>query len=529
VIIILVYIKGGKMHPVLERREFPRYSCENTDAILFIADKKYKVKVKDICLNAINIIKSSPPKNFFLKSNLKINDLNLPVKLINSRNNNYIFSFILNHKLESKLALYIKKLSPNTDRRSKNTERRKDDRSYKTRRVIYPSLLKCVRYGRIKNIMQNNNYFYMRQVEGGAKNKIIIEGKEYLNFGSNNYLGLSYHPEVIEAAKKALEKYGVGTCGARLLNGTLDLHNELEHKLAEFKGGESCLVYSAGYTANVGVISALAQKDDHIILDKKSHASLIDGCMLSKSSIDFFEHNNIQSLEKKLKKLGIDTPKFIITDGVFSMDGDIAKLDEIYNIAIKYNAAIMVDDAHGTGVIGKTGKGVIEHFNLQKKIPIIIGTLSKALGCMGGFVVAQKDIIHYLKHMSRSSIFNASLPATISASALKSIEIIKKDKSLLQNLWDNTNFVKNNLKNSGFNIGATETPIIPIIIGDDIITNKFTKYLHKKGIFVNPVLYPAVKKKESRLRITIMATHTKADLEYLLDNLIKYGNKLKVV
>jgi 8-amino-7-oxononanoate synthase len=415
------------------------------------------------------------------------------------------------------------------ERRVKQKEKDRDIRK-NDRRENYPALIKCNKYNRMQKLMDTDSYFYYREISQISKNKITIGNKEYINFCSNNYLGLSYHPAVKEASIKAIEKYGVSACGSRLLNGTLDLHNELEKKLAYFKGGEDCIVYSAGYITNLGVIEALATtKNDILIVDEKAHASIFDGCRFSNGEVVVFRHNDTNDLKKKLNKLKDKPSKFLLTDGVFSMNGDIAKLDEIYLLAQEYNTAIIIDDAHATGVLGEKGKGTSEYFGLDYKIPIMVGTLSKAIGCVGGFVVANKKVIHYLRHVSRPSIFNVSLPPNITASAIKSLEIIETEPEHLKKLWDNTILFKNAVVELGFNIGITETPIIPIIIGNDVLTCELVRNLKELGFFVNPIFYPAVSKKESMIRTTITASHTEEDLSKLIFALKKLKKKVNLM
>jgi|SRR3989339_778052 len=402
------------------------------------------------------------------------------------------------------------------------------DQRRRERRIQKPIFLKCVRYNRMKRLMKENIYFYLREIQSRSGNKIIVKGKELRNFGSNNYLGLTNHPLVKEAAIKAIEKYGVGSGGVRVLSGTMDLHNQLEKKLANLKYGEDCIVYSSGYNANVGVISCLISKDEQVIIDEKSHASIIDGCLLSKPNMTIFRHNNMIDLERKLAKIPSNAPKIIMTDGVFSMDGDVAKLDTIYSLGEKYKAATYIDDAHSTGVLGKNGKGTAELFHLEGKIDLTIGTLSKALGGIGGFLVGSKDVIHYLKHNSRSFVFSTSLPPAICASLLKAIEVIETEPIWHQKLWQNINYITKELLNKGYNIGKTESAIIPIIFKNDDLTYLITKELEQEGIFVSPVVYPAVRKNESRIRVSIMASHTDDDLQFFLEKLNKIYDKHKI-
>ncbi|OGS46288.1 MAG: hypothetical protein A2539_02815 [Elusimicrobia bacterium RIFOXYD2_FULL_34_15] len=381
----------------------------------------------------------------------------------------------------------------------------------------------------MKRLMNENIYFYLREIQSRSGNRIIVKGKELRNFGSNNYLGLTSHPLITEAAIKAIEKYGVGSGGVRVLSGTMDLHNQLEKKLANIKSGEDCIIFSSGYNANVGVISCLINKDEYVIIDEKSHASIIDGCMLAKANMVVFRHNNMIDLEKKLQKIPANVSKIIMTDGVFSMDGDVAELDTIHSLSQKYKAATYIDDAHSTGVMGKNGKGTAEYFNLEGKIDLTIGTLSKALGGVGGFLVASKDIIHYLKHNSRSFVFSTSLPPATCAALLKAVEIIETEPIWHQKLWQNINYVTKELRGLGFDIRKTESAIIPIIFKNDDSTYSITKELEEAGIFVSPVVYPAVRKNESRIRVSIMATHTENDLHYFLEKLTKISRKNKII
>ncbi len=421
------------------------------------------------------------------------------------------------------------------DRREK-TDRREtkiDGENLKTRktdrREEKPFFLKCKKYNLIKNLMKDGNCFFLRELATGSMNKIIVNGKEFLNFGSNNYLGLTYHPEVKEAGIKAIEKYGLGSGGVRVLSGTIDLHNQLERKLANFKGGEDCIVYPSGYSGNVGVVSGLAGKDDVLIIDEKAHASLIDGCILSGAVFEKFRHNNLEDLEKKLNKYSNNQSRLIITDGVFSMDGDICPLPELYAIANKYNAAILVDDAHATGVIGENGRGTASHFGMEGKISLNVGTLSKGLGNIGGFTVASKDIVHYLKHNSRAFLFSTSLPPSICAGTMKAIEILERDTTIMDALWRNIKFLTSELQNLGFDLGDTKTAIIPIMVYDDVKIHKFVRLLADEGIFLNSVIYPAVKRKQARARLSLMATHTQQDLEILVSILKKAGKKMEII
>jgi 8-amino-7-oxononanoate synthase len=421
------------------------------------------------------------------------------------------------------------------DDRRKGERRTKNDKDDSVsvrkfdRRLTKSFFIKCLRYNRMKDLMNKGHYFYMREQHSGALNKILRNGKELINFSSNNYLGLATHPALIEAAIQATEKYGVSTAGSRVLSGTNDLHTKLEKRLADFKGGEDCIVFPTGYSTNLGVLSALVTSSDYVLLDSKSHASIIDGCVLGGAKINLFKHNDMQDLEKKLGEVSIDKPKLILTEGIFSMDGDLGKIDEIYELSQKYDAAVFVDDAHATGVLGKKGKGSAEYFNLDGKIDIVTGTLTKALGCLGGFVVTNRNIVHYLKHNSRSFIFSTSLPPAICAALIKAIDIIEENPEIVDRLRENSEYVIRNVTEMGYHIGPTESPIIPIVIGDEILTYKMTGMLEESGIYASPVAYPAVKRQESRLRISLMATHTKDDLDCLVFHLKRIGKELGII
>ncbi|MFH1369072.1 MAG: aminotransferase class I/II-fold pyridoxal phosphate-dependent enzyme [Elusimicrobiota bacterium] len=466
------------------------------------------------------------------------NMLRLPAKLEEVRTftdeNHYILRFVsLDEKQKTGLEDCLKTLAAISDRRFKESPAmsmsitRTSD--YYEKRVTKPVFLKCIRYNRMEKLMDRSRYYYMREIESGNETYLTVKGRRMLNFGSNNYLGMATNPEVKEAAIKAIEKYGVGSGGVRVLSGTVDLHNMLEKKLARFKGGEDCIVFSTGYTTNVGTVSALLSKNDYAIVDAKAHASLIDGCILSGSHLQVFKHNDMQDLEKELGKIDAKAPKMIITDGVFSMDGDVAKLDIIYELGKKYNAAVMVDDAHSTGVLGKTGRGTAEHFGLEGKIDVAMGTLSKALGAVGGFIVSKSKVIHYLKHNSRAFVFTTSLPPSVSASLLKVIEILETQPQWHERLWRNIRVVMRELYIAGFNTGQSESAVIPIILRDDHKTYEMTGMLEEEGVFVSPVVYPAVRRKEGRLRLSIMATHTDQDIQMLMDKLKKTAKKLNLI
>ena len=387
---------------------------------------------------------------------------------------------------------------------------------------------KLLLYDAPQKVMQAGIYPYFRAIESDQDTEVIMNGKKVLMFGSNSYLGLTNHPLIKEAAKKAIDKYGTGCAGSRFLNGTLDIHIELEEKLARLVGKEQALCYSTGFQVNIGVVSVLTGRSDYILLDELDHASLIEGSRLSFSKVLKFAHNDMVSLEKKLMGCEIDSIKLIVIDGIFSMEGDIAKLPEIVELAEKYNATIMVDDAHSLGVIGKNGSGTASHFGLTDKIDLIMGTFSKSLASLGGFIAADKEIINFIKHNSRSLIFSASMTPASVATVLAAIKIMKNEPERIKHLWEITDYALNGFKSMGFNTGKSESPIIPLFIGDDVKALTLTKVLLEDGIFINPVVSPAVPKEDSLIRYSLMATHTKEQVDISIEKITKAAKKLGV-
>ncbi len=371
-------------------------------------------------------------------------------------------------------------------------------------------------------------YPYFRTIESEQDTVVKIGGKDILMFGSNSYLGLTTHPKLKEASKKAIDKYGSGTAGSRFLNGTLDLHLELERRLANFVGKEGALVFSTGFQVNLGVISSVTGRHDFIIIDELDHACIIDGSRLSFSKVLKYKHNDMEALEKVLQKCNSDRIKLIVIDGVFSMEGDICKLPQIVALAKKYNANVMVDDAHGLGVLGDHGRGTANHFGLTDDVDLIMGTFSKSLASIGGFIAADNDAINYLKHNARSLIFSASIAPANAASVIAALDLMEQEPDRLQKLWDNTNYSMKLLREAGFDLGHTETPIIPIFIRDDFKTFGITKMLLEEGVFVNPVVSPAVASSSSLLRFSLMATHTFSQIEEAVDKIKKCAIKVGV-
>ncbi len=387
---------------------------------------------------------------------------------------------------------------------------------------------RAVKYDEPQRVKKSGLYPYFRVLQSGQDKEVIIDGKKVLMFGSNNYLGLTSHPKTKEAAIAAIKKYGSGTAGSRFLNGTLDIHIELEEKLAKFVGKEETITYSTGFQTNLGVISGIIGRNDCIIIDEQDHASLIDGTRLAFGKVYKYKHNDMESLEKVLLKQAEYKLKLIVLDGIFSMEGDIAKLDKIVELAEKHGASIMVDDAHGLGVLGEKGKGTANHFGVTDQVELISGTFSKSLATVGGFVAGSKEVINVLKHTSRSFIFSASLPPASTASVIAALDIIEEEPEIVQHLWDNANFSIKLFNHYGIDIGKSETPIIPVYIRDNEKTFLLTKMLLDEGIFVNPVISPAVPPEHSLLRFTLMSTHTKEQIEYTIEKMYKTGKQIGV-
>ncbi|MBK7637558.1 MAG: pyridoxal phosphate-dependent aminotransferase family protein [Saprospiraceae bacterium] len=379
-----------------------------------------------------------------------------------------------------------------------------------------------------QQIQEMGLYPFFRTIESEQDTVVKIGGKDVLMFGSNSYLGLTNHPKLKEASIKAIQKYGSGCAGSGFLNGTLDIHLELEDKLAKYVGKEGALVFSTGYQVNLGVISSIPGRHDYLILDDLDHACILDGSRLSFAKVMKYSHNDMESLEKVLSRCESDKIKLIVIDGVFSMEGDIAKLPEIVQLAEKYNASIMVDDAHGLGVLGKNGAGTADHFGLTDKVDLIMGTFSKSLASIGGFIAADLDTINYLKHNARSLIFSASIAPANAASVIAAVDLIQQEPERLQQLWDNTHYAKKALNDAGFDTGHSTTPIIPILIRDDFKTFQLTKMALDNGVFVNPVVSPAVPSTSSLIRYSLMATHTKDQIDRSIEVLYSLSKQIGV-
>ena len=387
---------------------------------------------------------------------------------------------------------------------------------------------KCRKFTRAKELMQAGLYPYFRTIESAQDPVVYLNGRKMIMVGSNNYLGLTNHPKVKEAAIAAIKKYGSGCAGSRFLNGTLDIHVALEEKLARFMRQEAALVFSTGFQVNLGVISAVCAKDDVVIIDKMDHASIIDGCRLSYSEVKKFRHNDMDDLDRVLLA-SAEAPALVVVDGVFSMEGDIAKLPRIVEIAHKSGARVMVDDAHGIGVLGKTGRGTAEHFNMEDKVDLIMGTYSKSLASIGGFVSGKADTIHYIKHSARSLIFSASPPPASVAAVSAALDIIENEPERIAQLWKNTHKMMDGLRGMGFETGPTQTPIIPVLVGENETAFKMVLMLQEEGVFANVAVSPAVPNGKALIRTSYMATHTDEHLDIVLSAFEKVGRQMGLI
>jgi 8-amino-7-oxononanoate synthase len=376
-----------------------------------------------------------------------------------------------------------------------------------------------------------------RPLATGNANRVRIANradnrlKEMVMFGSNTYLGLTTHPRVKEAAQKAIDEYGVGAGGVPLLSGTHKLQDQLEERVAQLKDCEAAMLFTSGYLANIGCVAGLMREGDCIVNDRLNHASIIDGCKLSGAKYVTFKHNSMNGLERKLTNLsnGYAGRILVATDGVYSMEGDIARLDGIIPIAKRLGALLMIDDAHATGVIGKNGKGTKSHYGITDGVDIVVGTLSKAVGVVGGFVASTKEIIDYLRIYSRSNMYSTALPPSVCAAAIEAINVMEEEPHLIENLWHNINYIKSALNQLGFNTGRSETAIIPIFVEDEESLVLMQRDVHERGLFVNSITSPVVPPNESRFRVSVMASHTKEDMDFLLDVMEELGRKYKVI
>lgn len=373
-------------------------------------------------------------------------------------------------------------------------------------------------------------YPYYKPISSGQDPIVkMADGSSVMMFGSNSYLGLSDDPRLKEAAIKAIEKYGTSCSGSRFLNGTLDIHEELEEKLARFVGKDQAVTFSTGFQVNLGVISALGFRGGYILLDDTDHACIIDGSRLSWSTVYKFKHNDMDALEKKLKACEPDAPKMIVVDGVYSMLGDLCPLPQICELAEKYNASVMVDDAHGLGVFGKNGSGTADYFGLTDKVDLIMGTFSKSFGSLGGFIAGSEPVINYLKHNARSLIFSASMTPAAVAAASKALDIMQSEPERIEHLWDITRYAHAKFRENGFDINATQSPIIPLMVRDTRKAMQIVTLAYNEGVFITPVIAPAVPEKDVLIRFALMATHTKEHINIAVEKLTKIFKQLDVI
>ena len=388
---------------------------------------------------------------------------------------------------------------------------------------------KFSKYRQPQEFMAMGVYPYFREIDSAQDTEVMMDGKKVLMFGSNSYMGLTYDKRIVEAAIAATRKYGTGCAGSRFLNGTLDLHVQLEKELAAFLGKEECLVFTTGFTVNEGVIPTLVDRKDYIICDDRDHASIVDGRRLSFATQLKYKHKDMEALETELKKCNPDSVKLIIVDGVFSMEGDLAPLKEIVELKKKYNASIMVDEAHGMGVFGRQGRGVCNHFGVTNDVDVIMGTFSKSFASLGGFVAADSDTINWIRHTCRSYIFQASCTPASAAAALEALHIFQNEPERQENLWKITNYALESFRQAGFEIGETESPIIPLYVRDTEKTFLSTKMAFDEGVFINPVIPPACAPQDTLLRFALMATHTKEQVDTAVEKLTKIFKTLEII
>jgi len=381
----------------------------------------------------------------------------------------------------------------------------------------------------LDNLKQQGLYRKLRVLETGQDSTAKFDGTQVVNLSSNNYLGLANHPKLVAAMIKATQEFGAGSGAVRTIAGTMSIHMELERRLAAFKKTESVVVFQSGFTANAGAVSALLNKDDVIISDELNHASIIDGCRLSKAPIKVFPHKDIDAARKILKDLPVAQKKLLITDGVFSMDGDLGPLPALCDLADEFGCIMMVDDAHASGVFGANGRGTIDHFQMHGRVDIQVGTLSKALGSLGGYVAGTKDFIEFLYHRARPFLFSTSHPPGVAAACIAALDILENEPELIDKLWDNTRFFKKGLETLGFNTGISESPITPVIAGEGALAMKLSDRLFQEGVFASGIAFPTVARDKARVRTIVSAAHTREELQYALDVFKKVGSELGLI
>jgi glycine C-acetyltransferase len=372
-------------------------------------------------------------------------------------------------------------------------------------------------------------YRRLRILEDRQEAANHFDGASVVNLSSNNYLGFTTHPKLIERAIQAIKDYGVGSGAVRTIAGTMSIHMELERRLAAFKHTEAVVVFQSGFTANAGTVSSVLTKEDVVISDELNHASIIDGCRLSRAAIKVFPHKDVDAARKILKELPAGQRKLLITDGVFSMDGDLGPLPELCAIAEEYGAIMMVDDAHASGVFGKNGRGTVDHFGMHGRVDVQVGTLSKAIGALGGYVAGSKSLIEFLYHRARPFLFSTSHPPSVAATCLAALDVLEQEPEIIDRLWDNTRFFKKGLAGHGFDTGISESPITPVVTGDGALAMKLSDRLFAEGVFAQGIAFPTVAKGKARVRTIVTATHTKDELQFALDKFGKVGKELGLI
>jgi 8-amino-7-oxononanoate synthase len=388
---------------------------------------------------------------------------------------------------------------------------------------------KCDEYQLAREVRAAGVYPYYRTISSAQDPVVTIDGQKIIMLGSNNYLGLTNHPEVKKAASEALTRYGTGCAGSRLLNGTLDIHVELERRLAEFMGREAALSFSTGYQVNVGVLSCLLDRHDVVFLDQLDHASLLDGARLGYAKAFKFKHNDMDDLAGKLARAPEGKGRLVVVDGVFSMEGDVTDLPRLVELAGQHGARVMVDDAHGIGVFGAKGRGVCEHFGLEDDVDLVMGTFSKSLAAIGGFITGDERVVDYIRHHARAEIFSAAPPPASAAAVIKALEIIEREPERREQLWETTHYMKRELEGLGFDTGESASPVIPMVVGDDLTCFTMVKRLQDEGVFANPVITPAVPPGRAMIRTSYMATHRREHLDRSLEAFGKVGRELGII
>jgi glycine C-acetyltransferase len=381
----------------------------------------------------------------------------------------------------------------------------------------------------LESLKQQGLYRHLRILEGEQKPKTSFDHRQVVNLSSNNYLGLTTHPRLREAALEATRTLGVGSGSVRTIAGTMDIHMELERRLAAFKRSEAVVVFQSGFAANAGTVAAVLSKDDFVISDELNHASIIDGCRLSRATIKVFPHKDVDAARKILHDLPAGPRKLLITDGVFSMDGDLGALPGLCGVAEEFGAIMMVDDAHASGVFGKNGRGTIDHFDMHGRVDIQVGTLSKAIGVLGGYVAGTKTMIEFLYHRARPFLFSTSHPPAVAAACLAAVDVLEQEPEIIDHLWDNTRFFKAGLNVLGFNTGLSQSPIPPVIVGEGALAMKLSDRLFDSGVFAQGIAFPTVARDKARVRTIVTATHTRDELQFALDVFAKVGRELGII